>query len=404
MVTTRSTAGTSGTAAKVALVCLSVMIGGALVEVAARAMLRPADTAPVQNWPRELVVPHATRDYAWAPNFAGSVELGGRYVTVRTNALGLRDEPLDPATSQRQVLALGDSFTVGFGVEAGEAWPARLEQRLAERTQAVGLRVVNGGVSGYSVAQIRATAEELLPLLRPQLLVVGIYSSRYWRIWNPYVYFHGYTAQRRLIPRLRVDDSGVLRVSSAKPRGRRLEQWLDDHSRVGSALFRALPVAWRGNEVPPPSPDSFAESARPFLAEIGRLNALARRHDSKLLILLVSHTKADGRFREIQKQYNGAVGQYCAERDIPYLDPIPGFEHAIRGGASDLQLPDDHHWSPRGHDLVAQLLARAIGGTSGSRGFGVPSPDPIGKPPTTTATSESKPRSADLRPLSADPF
>ena len=45
--------------------------------------------------------------------------------TVTTNSFGMRDtEPAPPdAASIRNILALGDSFTFGFGVEAHETYP-----------------------------------------------------------------------------------------------------------------------------------------------------------------------------------------------------------------------------------------------------------------------------------------
>jgi hypothetical protein len=50
---------------------------------------------------------------------------------VRTNALGLRDQEIDwthkPAY---RVLAIGDSFTLGWGVDADSSWPTLLKSNL----------------------------------------------------------------------------------------------------------------------------------------------------------------------------------------------------------------------------------------------------------------------------------
>lgn len=51
---------------------------------------------------------------------------------------------------ERVIVALGDSLTAGFGVAAEEAWPARLEARLAR--EGYRYRVVNAGVSGDTSA------------------------------------------------------------------------------------------------------------------------------------------------------------------------------------------------------------------------------------------------------------
>jgi len=48
------------------------------------------------------------------------------------------------------ILALGDSLTAGLGLEASEAFPARLEAAL--RAKGLDVRIVNGGVSGDTAA------------------------------------------------------------------------------------------------------------------------------------------------------------------------------------------------------------------------------------------------------------
>ncbi|MFZ5475456.1 MAG: SGNH/GDSL hydrolase family protein [Myxococcota bacterium] len=80
---------------------------------------------------------------------------------MRTNAAGYRGGP--PA--ERAVLCLGDSTTFGWGVEEGEAWPARLAVHL-------GRDVVNGGVPGYSTFQGLATIDHALTL-RPEVVVLA---------------------------------------------------------------------------------------------------------------------------------------------------------------------------------------------------------------------------------------
>jgi len=55
-----------------------------------------------------------------------------------------------PGAGERVIVALGDSLTAGRGVAAGEAYPARLQERL--RREGYHYRVVNAGVSGDTTA------------------------------------------------------------------------------------------------------------------------------------------------------------------------------------------------------------------------------------------------------------
>ena len=87
----------------------------------------------------------------------------GASFSVQTNAQGLRDGPIP--NDGPWVLALGCSTTFGWGVEAKQAWPELLEDRL-------GVPVVNAGVPGHSSHQGRTVAVELLDH-RPTVVILG---------------------------------------------------------------------------------------------------------------------------------------------------------------------------------------------------------------------------------------
>jgi len=72
------------------------------------------------------------------------------------------------------ILAVGDSYTAGSEVGDAETWPAQLEQIL-------GRRVINAGVMGYGVDQSVLNAERLLPILKPRIVLVGIYEEDIFR-------------------------------------------------------------------------------------------------------------------------------------------------------------------------------------------------------------------------------
>jgi len=64
------------------------------------------------------------------------------------------------------ILAVGDSFTEGWEVKDHESWPAVLE-RLTRAP------VLNAGVGGYGTDQIVLRAEQLLPVIKPKILIIG---------------------------------------------------------------------------------------------------------------------------------------------------------------------------------------------------------------------------------------
>jgi len=92
----------------------------------------------------------STIDYGIRPNFNEK--------TVRTGG----------------ILAVGDSFTQGWEVDDDETWPSYLEKL-------TGVPVVNGGVGGYGTDQIILRAEQLLPVVRPKILIIGFLEADMFR-------------------------------------------------------------------------------------------------------------------------------------------------------------------------------------------------------------------------------
>lgn len=83
---------------------------------------------------------------------------------------GIRPNSIETAVRDGAVLAVGDSFTEGWEVDNDETWPAYLEKLAA-------VPIVNAGVGGYGVDQIALRAEQLLPIVKPKILIVGIHEA-----------------------------------------------------------------------------------------------------------------------------------------------------------------------------------------------------------------------------------
>lgn len=72
-------------------------------------------------------------------------------VKIRTNSMGLRDD--EQSLSAPEIIAIGDSFTMGFGVEQDSTFPQMIEKQ-------TGMTVLNAGIESYG------TAREVLLLKR----------------------------------------------------------------------------------------------------------------------------------------------------------------------------------------------------------------------------------------------
>lgn len=330
------------------------------VEMVVRIVLPSPGLQPFpRGRPLGLLVPHESRGYAYAPAFAGTITTPEYQIELATNSLGLRDDPV-AAGEHIEVLAVGDSFTVGFGVEAEDAWPSRLESHLAANTGSDrGARVLNAGVSGYGLRQIRQITEEFLSL-DPELVVLGLYPSRYRRLPNPFTYFEGYAVRRKRLPHLAVTDEGLLYSAFNDARIQRVHRWFMVNFHTGAYVLEAVHIVAGKLYLASHGRDrrlgSSAERLQPLLDELARIHELCERRDVTLVVLLVNHQKIDGSFAAIEHEYNSIVVSFAADRGIAVFDPLPLFE-ASASGAAVFRLGNDHHWSARAHSLVAKGLS-----------------------------------------------
>lgn len=151
------------TGVKLALMALSLVVGGVLSE----GLIRVIDDG---------ALPHlALFDQAddgrivMAPDRSMDVRApGGQIFEVATDALGLRAASAGAAIpSDGGWLVVGDSQVLGMGVQAEQAFAARPG-------------FTNAGVPGHGVADAVAQARVMVPVLRPQGVVVVVNQANDW--------------------------------------------------------------------------------------------------------------------------------------------------------------------------------------------------------------------------------
>jgi hypothetical protein len=246
-------------------------------------------------------------------------------VAFAVNSLGVRDS--EDALRASEVIVAGDSFAMGWGVEADETFASRVRQR-------TGLRVLNTGVSSYG------TARELLLLRRVDTRHMRFLLIQYDRndAWeNAALERHGGSLPMR--PRERFEHT--LLGSSRKRR-----YWPGRHA---FEIVRAVVHPRREPlEEPVPAPDA---QARLFLHA---LRALLPSGDYDVIVFELSPAAPpdDAFARELRAQVARPDGAGLARRlHVLELGRVLRPEHFF-----DL----DDHLRASGHALVGDELAKAL--------------------------------------------
>lgn len=344
-----------------ALTAVSLLTSMVFAEVLTRTFLpRPGFESTSDQL---SIIPHPTRGYVYSPNRPG------------INSWGLRDDPIGPGETVH-ILAVGDSLTVGGGVRKEEAWPEQL-QLLVNSSSVLPyrIRVVNAGVSAYSLRQIRVLTEELAQEFKPRIIVVGLYSSRYWRINDPYVYFHGMAVRKSDIPKIRLVKDGMIHTSFERRSLRSLDFFLAEHFYFGAHILResSSVVEQAGSyfDKEPSHPD-IEKLLEPLLTELEKIHYLCAASNAHLVVLLINEQEKDGHFKDIEKQYNEVVKSFGRRFGVAVVDPLPVFEETSNGKPI-FRLEDDHHWSSLAHEAAAKELMKFLMSENLLTGFSKPS-------------------------------
>jgi lysophospholipase L1-like esterase len=95
------------------------------------------------------------------------------YTTI-TDANGLRNKPFDLNKGNKfRILCVGDSWTFGWGVNMEDSYAARLEEYLRSKGYQ-NVEVINCGQPGTYTAEYATHVEKLVPVLKPDLVLVGV--------------------------------------------------------------------------------------------------------------------------------------------------------------------------------------------------------------------------------------
>jgi lysophospholipase L1-like esterase len=342
------------------------------------------------DYARPLFEPDDVLVFRMRPGFDGLDSQFEFEVRERTNSLGLRDRELGPKPEGGlRILALGDSYAFGHGVELEETYAKRLEERLRG---ALGrsVEVINAGVPAWSLLQELRFLEHQGLGLQPDMVLVGFY------VGNDLVdSYNLFDAEGR--PTLGVEGGQLVsrkaREVETGLRGasRPLRRWLAPRSHLytllrnrGSELLMRLGL--RHVETPcaffrrgwTPKMDAQWSLTRKLLRE---LRDLSDRRGLALVILLIPthHQVHEAQWQEYLKVFEldasafdlerpqRLLTGFCAQARIDCVDVLPRLREA--DAREPLYFRVDSHLNAAGHAMVADALAEHLEGRLGPPGI-----------------------------------
>jgi len=155
----------------IALVLTSMLVSFLAIEIGYR-LVAGLPVLRLANWRTEQIVMVNLGELKAIPdpllgwtNKASSYNEDG-YSTLE---YGVRKNFEETTIRTGGMLAAGDSFTEGWDVKDDESWPALVEKLTA-------VPVVNAGTGGYGTDQTILRAEQMLPIVKPKILLIGFHE------------------------------------------------------------------------------------------------------------------------------------------------------------------------------------------------------------------------------------
>jgi len=349
--------------ANVGLLCASAVAGLVLVEAALRILgLYPGAAHLLRD---------ADRGWRHRP--------GARFNGRRINRWGFEgpDFPLAKPPGERRVLCMGDSCTFGQSVGPQGTYAAALQRLLGAK-----VRVINGGVNGYSSCQGLQWFRRIAPRIAPDVVTVFYGWNDHWlsRIAGPDKTMAGSTLERVrcVLSRSRVFEFGVLGCHALRSTAN--IPFLEEKP-AAPAQPTQSPAPARPRELRV-SLEDYAANLREFVTwcKANRAHAVLLTAPN-YLDLTDAATLPDSAYqvtdktsvaglRSLHRSYNAAVRRVAREEGASLVDLCRVYAHTGDPAKCFAGPPRDFvHPSAYGFRLIAQALADAItAGESGGTG------------------------------------
>jgi lysophospholipase L1-like esterase len=284
------------------------------------------------------------------PFFEGTLVSAEYRIEIRLNSEGFRDaehERTKPEGTLR-ILAVGDSFTFGVGVEAAETYPKILERLLDERRA----EVLNMGIGGLGTIE-QADVVRHGVRYAPDLILLGLLAEDR---WSPH-------SGNDLCDNIRASRAAAAGTDAPAEPGLigftgRLHRWLALHSDAYFLLMTGAGTSVRTGAIglrEGRNRKELEEGWRLTRDALRDIADVARGAGARLVIVRIPflydvHADKPDRTAAV-------LAEFEKQNGIPVCDLLDVFR---KNREQDLYFPADGHWTPAAHELAAEEIRRYL--------------------------------------------
>jgi hypothetical protein len=292
-----------------------------------------------------------------------------------SNGIRRMDEPNSEACTKK-LLFMGDSFMEGLGRR--ETVPYHVRRFFAQHGKDI--CVFNAGVSSYSPSIFIVLAKRLIPLLKPDVVIIDVDETDIYDDWYRY---------RQLVTR---DDAGSITAVRRSPFTARFQQGLVDSTSKTLYVHRLIAkVYFTGIEYPrffarytrdwPPNMLALAmvspaDARKQYAAQIDYFVAtlddltqtVVRRVGSRDNLVYIHHPHLE-HLKSGGAAFNDVVSttlrEVAARHGVRYYDAVDDLKAEFGKAPESYYIPNDVHFNAAGQQAYGIAVARYLAGTAG---------------------------------------
>lgn len=277
---------------------------------------------------------------------------------------GTAETKMEAAPGVLRIATLGDSFTMGWGAENDQSYPARMQVLLQEKLGRP-VEVLNAGVGGTGTGEQALYYRRWVARFHPEIVVLAVNASD-----------TGDDHLRELFA-VGADGVGIPRSPEAIYQSRRHFRrfrafvlslpgfdFLDKHSRLFGLVRN---VAWSMSHRQEWTEQEALENAlRLSAAEVRWLDRQVRESGGRLFVVYMPQRESiyppqDEQERVIEERLPATLRDLCEKEQMPFSNLTPAVRVAAAKSPRQIYYArQDPHPTPQGYSVFAQQVAELV--------------------------------------------